>query len=486
MSKNRSPIVTILGHVDHGKTTLLDSIRKSKIASGEHGGITQRIGGYEIKTKISGYDNDVITFIDTPGHEAFSKLRSRGATVADIAILIIDAVDSVMPQTIESIAHIKEAKIPYIVAINKIDLPGAKPEKVKKDLLKYEVVTEGLGGEVPTVLISASKNEGITELLESLLLISSEIDLKYDPKNPVQAYIIETNKDRRGTVVSAIIKDGSLHVGDTVYTNSEKIRIRALINDLGKQVIEVEPSTPFEILGFSNIPEVGSQITAKEQEIKKFKSKDDQSVPMQVDMETLLGTSTPEAKKLPVVLKADSHGTLEAILNALKDNDNIEIILSTVGGIHRSDIFLAKSTKAIVIGFSTTVNNEVKILAKQEKVVVKTYEIIYELLDELEEVSELIHEKEENEKNLKAQANILATFVLDGENAVGGLVTKGKVNIGDNVEVYRNNKLIGKTKLISLRIRAKTVQEVKKDQEFGMQTNPVLDIKQGDVVKFIL
>jgi len=486
MSKNRSPIVTILGHVDHGKTTLLDSIRKSKIASGEHGGITQRIGGYEIKTKISGYDNDVITFIDTPGHEAFSKLRSRGATVADIAILIIDAVDSVMPQTIESIAHIKEAKIPYIVAINKIDLPGAKPEKVKKDLLKYEVVTEGLGGEIPTVLISASKNEGITELLESVLLISSEIDLKYNPKNPVQAYIIETNKDKRGTVVSAIIKDGTLHVGDTVYTNSEKIRIRALINDLGKQVKEVEPSTPFEILGFSNIPEVGSQITTKEQDIKELQSKNDQSIPMQVDMETLLGTSDPEAKKLPVVLKADSHGTLEAILNALKDNDNIEIILSTVGGIHRSDIFLAKSTKAIVIGFSTTVNNEVKILAKQEKVVVKTYEIIYELLDELEEVSELIHEKEENEKNLKAQANVLATFVLEGENAVGGLVTKGKVNIGDNVEVYRNNKLIGKTKLISLRIRAKTVQEVKKDQEFGMQTNPVLDIKQGDVVKFIL
>lgn len=482
----RSPIVTILGHVDHGKTTLLDTIRNSRLVSKEHGGITQRIGGYEIKTGIKGYDIEKITFIDTPGHEAFSKLRSRGANVADIAILIIDATDSVKPQTIESIAHIKSAKIPFIVALNKMDLPGVKLDKVKKDLLKYEVVTEALGGTIVALPISAIKNEGIQELLESILIIASDIDLSYDPKGPSKSYIIETKKDQRGLVVSCVIKDGTLHIGDTVFTNQEQIKVRALIDDRGRSIKEAVPSAPFEILGFSKMPEVGTLMTSNHQEAVA-PEESGKNVRSEMDVSFMIKQEKVEKqKKLTVIIKADSQGTLEAIIAALAKNENIEIVLSTIGNVHRSDIFLAKTTKAIVIGFSVTVDNEVKQLAKQEKVIIKTYNIIYELLDELDEVSELIHEKEEREKNLKAQAKILATFVIDQETVFGGLVTKGKVNIGDTAEIYRKDKLIGKSKLASLKNRSKLVQEVKKDQECGMQFVPALDIKVGDMIKFIL
>lgn len=479
----RPPIVTILGHVDHGKTTLLDTIRKSRIAAKEHGGITQRIGGYEIQTGIKGYETDKITFIDTPGHEAFSKLRSRGANVADVAILLIDSTDSVMPQTIESIAHIKSAGIPFIVALNKSDLSTANPKRVQRDLLKYEVITEEMGGDVVALPISAKEGTGVPELLESILLIASDLKLTYKKENPASAYIVETKKDQRGVVVSAIIKDGALKIGDDVYTNQGKVRVRSLINDLGKTLKEVEPSTPFELLGFSEIPEVGTFITSEEQKMKEEEKKN--SVPEPADMDAFLSGEVP-AKKLSVVLKADSQGSLEAITNALAKNENIEMRLNAVGDIHRSDIFLAKTTKAIVIGFSVGTDNEVKELARQEKVIIKTYNIIYELLEELEEVSTLLTEKEQQEKNLKAQAKVLATFIIDGETVFGSLITKGKVNIGDTAEIYRNDNLIGKSRLISLKIRAKSVQEVKKDQECGMQFTPALDIKVGDMIKFIL
>jgi len=479
----RPPIVTILGHVDHGKTTLLDTIRRSRITAREHGGITQRIGGYEITTGIKGYDTDKITFIDTPGHEAFSKLRSRGATIADIAILIIDAKDSIKPQTIESIAHIKNAKIPFIVAINKIDLPEANPGKVMKDLLKHEVITEKMGGDVLALPISAKKGNGIPELLEALLLISADQKLEYDPKGETEAYIIESNKDTRGVTASVIIKNGTISVGDQLYTSTGKIKVRSLISDSGKQLRTVIPSTPFVLLGFSDIPAIGTILTSQKQEITKAELSTDTSKPF--DMASLF-QKKEETNKLSVILKAESQGTLEAIVEALKKNDNISIVLEAVGDIHKSDIFLAKTTKAIVIGFSVKVIKDVKDLAKQEKVIIKTYDVIYELLEELEEVSDIMQEKIEHEKNLKAQAKILATFIIEGEKVFGGLITKGKVNLGDTAEIYRNNKLIGNSKLVSLRIRAKKVQEVKKDQECGMQFAPEVDIKEGDVIKYIL
>ena len=238
----------------------MDFIRKSNITDKEYGGITQKIGAYEIATDFKDYKTNKITFIDTPGHEAFSKLRARGANVADIALLLIDGKDSVMPQTTESISHIKAAGIPFIVVINKIDLPDTNPDKVKNDLLKYEVLTEGKGGDVPVALVSAKTGKGINELLETILFIASDLKLTYDEKNPVQAYIIETKKDRRGIVASAIIKDGILKISDTVYVNDQKIKVKSLINDLGQNVTQVVPSNPFEITGFNDMPEVGGMI----------------------------------------------------------------------------------------------------------------------------------------------------------------------------------------------------------------------------------
>jgi translation initiation factor IF-2 len=479
----RPPVVAILGHVDHGKTTLLDYIRKSHVADKEHGGITQKIGAYEITVPIKGYPTNKITFIDTPGHEAFSKLRARGATVADIAILLIDAKDSLKPQTVESISHIKSAKIPFIIALNKTDLPDANPEKVKIDLLKHDVQTEDKGGTVPTVKVSGKTGLGVDELLESILLIASEMNLQYDPAGTPSAYIIETKKDKRGLVVSAIIKEGALSVGDAVFTEGKKAKIRSLVSDLGKPLQKVEPSMPFELLGFNELPEVGSRITAVEQAAQATKEVQKTAA---FDMKTLMAPEVEEEKKLALIIKADSQGSLEAILYSLAKNNKITIILSAVGDVYRSDVFLAKTTKAVIIGFSVNADNEVKELAKQEKIVIKTYNIIYELIDDLNEVADLLREKETQERSLKGEARIVATFIIEGETIYGVKVTKGKINLGDGLEVHRGDNQFGKTKLVSLKQRAKPVNEVKKDQDAGMVFSPPLDIKEGDMVKSIL
>lgn len=484
----RPPIVAILGHVDHGKTTLLDYIRKSNITDREYGGITQKIGAYEITTEFKEYKTNKITFIDTPGHEAFTKLRARGANVADIALLLIDGKDSVMPQTAESISHIKAAKIPFIVVINKIDLPETNPEKVKNDLLKYEVMTEGKGGEVPVALISAKTGKGINELLETILFIASDLKLNYDEKNPTLAYIIETKKDRRGIVASVIIKDGTIKIADTLFVNDQKIKVKSLVNDLGKSISQVLPSSPFEVLGFNNMPEVGgiikqqSSISNNQSPITNDQLPTTEKV---LTLEDVLKIPAVE-KKLAAIIKADSQGSVEALKNSLKDNPNLDVVLLAVGEINKSDIFLAKATKSIIIGYTVKTSAEAKDLAKQEKVIIKSYQIIYELLDELNEVANLIKEKEEKEKNLKGEARIIANFIIEGEKIFGVSVIKGKINLGDQLECFRKNKLIGKTKLVSLKIRAKTVNEVKKGQEGGMIFGPPLDFVVGDVVKSIL
>jgi len=482
----RPPVVTILGHVDHGKTTLLDYIRKSKVAAHEHGGITQKIGGWEVATGIKGYKTDKITFIDTPGHEAFSFLRARGANVSDLAILIIDAKDSIMPQTAESISHIKNAKIPFIVALNKMDLEEANPEKVKRDLLKYEIVTEDKGGKTVVMPISAKTGKGVQELLEAILLVTSELNLTYNPNGPVKAYIIETKRDKRGIAASIVMRDGQLKVGNIVFSNDKKTKVRSIINDLGQTIKQAFPSSPVEILGFEQFPEVGSLISNTTTTTEKKEESQKENIDTAIfNLESVLNPQKQE-KKLSLVIKADSQGSLEAIVNSLEKNTNIEIVLKAVGDINKSDIFLAKSSKAVVIGFSTRLSAEVKDVAKQEKVIIKTYNIIYELLEELTEVSDLMKEKEEKEKNLKGEAKVLASFIIDKEKVCGIKVTKGKINLGDELQIFRDNNQIGKTKLVSLQIRAKKVEEVKKDQEAGLLLSPPLDIRVGDVVKSIL
>ncbi len=482
-TKARPPVVAILGHVDHGKTTLLDYIRKTKVTAEEKGGITQRIGAYEVSTNIKDYHTNKVTFIDTPGHEAFTKLRLRGAEVADIALLIIDAKDSVKPQTAESISHIKAAKIPFIVVMNKTDLPEANVEKVKIDLTKHEVLVEDKGGTIPAVQISAKTGKGVDALLESILLLCTELNLTFSPDASLKAYIIETKKDRRGVVASTIIKDGTMRVGDTIYAEGQKAKVRSMLDDLGKPLTEVVPSTPFELLGFTEIPEVGAKITSEESE--KTPAKVEETAKKKFDMEAFLKPKQEE-KKLIVIIKADSHGSLEAILHTLEKKPNIEILFGGVGELNKSDILLAKASKGILIGFNTKPSNEAKDLAQQEKVVIKTYNIIYELIDELSEVSQILKEKEEHERNLKGEAKVLANFIIHNEKVFGVKITKGKVNIGDPAEIYREKTLVGKTKLVSLKSRAKSVEEAKKDQEAGMMFTPLLDIRIGDMIKFIL
>lgn len=483
--KPRPPVVAILGHVDHGKTSLLDYIRSSRIASREHGGITQKIGGYTAKTDIKGYDTSEITFIDTPGHEAFSQLRARGANVADIAILIIDAKDSLMPQTVESIAHIKDAGIPFVVALNKMDLADAKPEKVKNDLLKHSVMVEGKGGDVPVVPISAKTGMGVRDLLETLLIIAADKKLSYDPAGSMEAYVIETKKDKRGIAVSAIVKNGTLRVGDIVYAGSAKAKIKSIIDDQGQQVQDAVPSLACELLGFDSQPPVGA-IISPVLKIATEQKPPEAGQAKAFSLQTFLSSAQKPQKKLSIILKADSQGSLEALTAIIAENPNVEMLLTGVGDVYKSDVFLAKTSKAIVIGFNTKLDPETKEVAKQEKVVIKIYSIIYELLEELEEVALLMQEKEQAEKNLKGEGKILATFMIEGEKVFGAKLSKGKFELGDQLEVHRLDNIIGKPKIVSLQIRAKKVQEVKRDQECGIVLSPALDIRVGDVVKCIL
>lgn len=480
MLKDRSPVVVVLGHVDHGKTTLLDYIRKTNRVGSEIGAITQTIGAYEAHVNIKGSDVNKITFIDTPGHEAFTKLRVRGADVADIAILIVDAVDSVMPQTVESIYHIKNAKIPFIVAVNKTDLEGANINRVKSDLMKEEILFEGAGGETPLVEISAKTGKGIDHLLETILFMASLKELKYSPENPTKAYIIEAKKDKLGIMASAIIKDGRLKVGEDIYAGTNKARIKALINDEGKNVDEVLPSAPFLILGFKDLPEVGIPIS--KQKIEKIEAVQD-APPVDKKMDMAAFFSDEKKKRLRIILKTDSQGSLDAVLSVLAKNENIELSLAGVGEISKSDIFLAKVTAAIIIGFGVSPDKSVADLAETEKIVIKTYSLIYQLLDELTEVSNLLAEKEQKEKQVKGEAKILASFIIEKEKIAGIKVIKGKINLNDQIELYRDNKLKSHAKVVSLKSRSKNIGEIKKNEEGGMIFYPQLDFNIGDVVK---
>lgn len=475
----RAPVVVVLGHVDHGKTTLLDYIRKSHVADKEAGKITQSIGAYSASIPIAGYHTNTITFIDTPGHEAFTKLRSRGALVADIAILIVDATSSVQPQTIESISHIQQAKIPYIVAINKIDMQNANPDKIKGELAKHGVLTEGYGGTVPVAPISALKGDGVEDLLEALLIMSAENELKYDPDAPLEAYIIETQQDKSGIIASSIIKNGVLKIGDTVYSGSKAAKIRSLIDDAGKRLTEVHPSAAFVLSGFKDMPDIGP-LTRSEGEpgaatvaIVPPASTDPFANFFQEDT----------SKKLKVVVRADTTGSLEALIPGLQKNENIEIILGSVGDISESDIFLAKVSKAIVLGFGVQVSKGVEYIAKTEKVIIKTYNIIYKLLEELQQVSELLKEKEERERTFKGESKIVALFTIDGSVIAGVKVSKGRIDLHDRIELYRDNVLKDESLVISVKQRAKTTDTVKKGEEGGLLLDPQLDIKQGDVIK---
>lgn len=472
-ANTRPPVVAVLGHVDHGKTTLLDSIRKTTVAAGEHGGITQSIGAYQVEVK-----KRLVTFIDTPGHEAFAKMRSRGAAVADIAVLVVAADDSVKPQTIESIGQIKTAGTPMIVVINKVDLPAANIDRVKSDLAKNGVQVEGFGGDVPFVPVSAKQGTGVTELLDLILLVGDMKELVGDPKATIEAVVIETRVDKgKGLVATVIVKNGTLTVGNALYENAAQIaRVRAMFDEHGVQVLAAPPSKPVEVLGFVNLPAVGSTLSGAEQKVIE-------TVAMQKPIQELPDFLNPidlEAERIiNIIIKADSAGSLEAITASLPKK--IIVVQMGVGDITEADILSAKSTGAVVIGFGVAAKSSAIKLAQTEKVVYRMYRIIYELLGELGEVvaglKEVLHEERELGKG-----QIIAEFPFEKDRIAGTKVVAGRLARGDSIKIMRGEEEVARAKIKSLRRGKDDITKADTGIECGILFDQKLDFTIGDAI----
>ena len=460
MQKNRQPIVVVLGHVDHGKTTLLDAIRKTNVAGGEAGGITQAIGASVVETK----EGRKITFIDTPGHAAFSKMRGRGAHVADIAILVVAQDDGVAPQTREALQIIKDAKIPFVVAGTKADVAGVSPERLQGELEKEEVFFEGRGGQVPFISVSARNNTGITELLEMLSLMADVAEIKSDPDAELEAVVIESGRDKMGTVATIVLRNGSIKVGETIFAEKIECKIRALFDDKGKSVKSVGPGEPARVFGFTEVPPVGSSVTREPHEIAKAPAK----IKGTFDLRRL------KDDEIPLILKAGNAGALEAIIASLPPK--IVVVESGVGDINSSDIISAKTGNAYVFAFETKIPNDVMKLAEAEKVKVEKFTIIYELLQRLEEILKggIIE--------VKGKADVLASFPFNNKKVAGCKVINGKITKGDSLILMRGEKEIGKARAQSLRKQKLEVGQVGQSEEFGVIMEPQLAFSVGDVI----
>lgn len=469
----RPPIVAVLGHVDHGKTSLLDYIRKTKITEGEAGGITQHIGAYQVeisnlKSQLS--NQNKITFIDTPGHEAFAKMRSRGATIADIAILVVAATEGVKPQTEESIKHIKAAGIPIIVAMNKMDLPQANPDRTKGELARVGVLVEKFGGDVVIVPVSAKTGMGVDKLLEAILLVAAMNELTTDPTAPFEGVIIESKMDKsKGPLATVIVKSGKLTLGNTIYVENTEAKVRSMTDSLGKSVKEAYSSMPVEVMGWKEVPAVGAQVVATKQVAKiseaKFVGREFALPPL----ETM--------KKLRMILKTDVAGSLEAITESL--GEEVEIVRASVGEINESDILLAKSTGSVVIGFNVRPNAKLTDFAKTEKVRIKVYTIIYELLDEIHEVSQLLNKPEAIETIL-GEATIAQEFEFGSARIAGCQVTSGRVARNDAIKLLRKDNEIARSRIKSLRTGKADVPKVEANNECGIIFDKKLDFRLGD------
>lgn len=485
MEISRPPIVTILGHVDHGKTTLLDYIRKSSVASKEHGGITQHIGAYqiEVQSEKGKGQSGLITFIDTPGHSAFEKMRSRGARVADIAVLVVAIDDGIMPQTVEALKHIQEAKAPMIVAINKIDLPGidqkVQLDKIKKQLSDRRVVIEEYGGEVPLVPLSAKTGQGVDKLLEVIQLVAELNEFKGDPQAPVAGVVIESSLDRfKGAIATLLIRNGTLKRGDQILIGGVKGKVRGMFDFAGETIDQARPSTPVEVLGLEGVPEVGAVLGQESSQVQSGKGK------VQSLVEKL---REGEKKTLKVVIKADKQGPLEAIEDSLeKFNDEgktVEVISRGIGDINESDVKLSSATHAIILGFNVKVAPTASKLAETEGSLIRTYNIIYELLEEIEEVIEGMVKPGQVEETL-GKAEIIAEFPFGkAERIAGCRVEEGIIAKGQRLRVLRGEEIIGETKLKSLKKVKEEVQRVEKGNDCGMIFDPAIDFQIGDTVE---
>jgi translation initiation factor IF-2 len=480
----RSPIVAVLGHVDHGKTTLLDTIRKTNVAGGEFGGITQHIGAYQVTIQPKNKKETVknITFIDTPGHEAFMKMRSRGAQIADIAILVVAADDGVMPQTKESINLIKQAGIPMIVALNKVDLPAADQDKVKQDLAKIGIQVEGFGGDVPVVPLSAKTGTGVNNLLDLIALMAEMKGLNGDPDVIFEANVVETRIDKgKGMVATVIVKNGSMNYAASLYEGEKLIgKVRAMFDENGIRVQSAGLSKPVEVLGFTVLPAVGSivkgAITPKV--IVEQKTQSIEPVPLP-DFLKPQNEQEQNKEHLNLVLKADTAGSLEAILNSL--DPRIVIVSQGIGIITETDILLAKASKAFVIGFNVKIPTDVEKLAQTEKVVIRAYTIIYELLNELSEVVAGIKEVLHIERQL-GQGVVVAEFPFDENRIAGTHVTEGRVARGDLVKIMRGDVLVAKSKIKSIRHNKDEVNKVEAGGDCGILFDKKVDFKLNDAI----
>ncbi len=475
----RSPIVAVLGHVDHGKTTLLDFIRKTTVAAGEHGSITQHIGAYQIETPK---EQKTITFIDTPGHEAFAKMRSRGAAVADIAILVVAADDSVKPQTKESIDQIRAAGIPIIVALNKIDLPGANAKKTQQDLAKVGVQVEGFGGDVPIVAVSAKTGQGVPELLDMILLVSEMKGLTADSKAPWEVVVIETKLDKgKGMIASVIVRQGNVTAGMPLYEGLTLVgKVRAMFDEHGKRVASAGVSKPVEILGFTSLPAVGEilrQTPQKEATLSQV------SLPSEAVSDALPDFLKPideqEKEKLTVIMKADTAGSLEAITNAL--GNRVMVVGSGIGDITEADILLAKPSHAFVVGFNVKARPAVEKLAQTEKVIYRTYTIIYELLNELEEVISGMKEVITKEREL-GMGQIIAEFPYEKTRIAGTKIISGRLARGDSVKVMRGESEVIRAKIKSLRHGKEDITRADTGSECGILFDRAVDFAVGDAI----
>ena len=487
----RPPIVTVMGHVDHGKTSLLDYIRNSRVSLSEAGGITQAIGAYRVCVK-----DKYITFIDTPGHEAFTAMRARGASVTDIAILIVAADDGIMPQTIEAINHIKSANIPMIVAINKMDKPQANPDRIMQQLAEHNVLPEEWGGDAIICKISAKTGEGIDKLLETILLVADVQDLKANPNVPAIGTVMEARLDKgKGALASIIVKDGSLHIGDTIVSGTSLCKVKAMIDESNKQVKVATPSMPVTVLGFNEVPMAGEVFTAVDEKLSKQIVQDritkhKEELLKQSGGNTLEDliqkTSEKDVKILNIVLKTDVNGSLEAIkasvMKLVNEEVKINIIHSGVGAISESDLILASASNAMVIAFNVSQDSKVKTLAERMKITIHSYKIIYELLDEVERAVKGMKEPKYEEVML-GKADVIMVFKLSSSGIIAGsLVKDGKIVCGEHARIYRGDELLMDTEIKSLKIVKDDVKEAGKGKECGIKT-PFEGIQEGDRIE---
>ncbi len=489
----RPPIVVVLGHVDHGKTTLLDYIRKTNVVEKESGGITQHIGAYQIK-----HHDKLITFIDTPGHEAFSQMRSRGAKVADIAILVVAAEEGVKPQTKEVISHIRKFKIPVVVAINKIDRPTANPQKVTGELAKEGIVVETHGGKIPSINVSAKTGQGVDELLEMILLVAEMEELKADFKKPASGVVIESYLDsQRGPTATLLIQDGTLKKGDIILCGDSYGRVKTLEDFRGDSIERALPSTPTIVSGLNQVPTVGEKFSAvsSEEEAKSMIVKPTEKRILPI----IKKADQPQAEKtFNLILKADVQGSLEAIEGTLKnipisssdsaggkeqENITINILKSEVGDISESDVKLAFSTDSTIVGFRVKLPNVIFELAKRQRVRIKTFEIIYELVEEVRRGLTRLLEPEIVREDL-GKMKVIAIFRKEKSRMiVGGKVISGRVENRASVNIIRNEEKIGKGRVIQLQCNKKDVPEVEKGKEAGILFEGDTVIEEGDVLE---